>query len=670
MSSLLLLLLLLFTSNAFATANEPSSTLPVDASNQVTASFYSQLRTFLNEEDSLRCMEQGLGPLVYSGGIHATSVTMVSPAFATIAYTTSCKRVVQASAAINYTTAGCAAADTAWVIASAMTANTADNFTRVSGTDYFVDCTSTSQPLLPTDSVWLMQITTAGSAITAIADKRSASGVGGAINIMRYMDQANPLQTALTALPAGSVGGTIRVPAGVKVPVPTAVTTTAGMSRIKIVCEGEDSGFVWTGGNSATLLKFSTGANRISVEGCTWTLSAAQTSIVYVEFASGVIQEVTLRDNLFNAADTCVLANGELLNFRSENNWYFDCATYGFRGLNAGGSMIGLTFRNDHFQGTALSHVYITGGSGFHFDHVIIDGSRTSASTGVEVLSFDSFAFIGGQIEFAGSYASNGIHLGTTSLGTGNASGGVITGNRIDAGALGTGVTLNYARAVSVFGNEFQRAAYGIAVGANALQTHIGSNTFAVSVTVPYNLAAAVGTVFRTDQTNGFLLPPHTVSAVGAEVVNNGSLRGIVTEPTGAVTNWTIDEILQEAGSGSLTNLITREYSGAAAGTHAAVAAASDTGDGGWGKEMVNNGLVYYALSTKPGTRSGRVTLDGATPTTVSFATAEANTTYKVLLSCAGVTATSVGYTNKQTTAFDIITVGAHDVECSWWVIP
>jgi len=55
--------------------NEPVNTLPIDASNQPTALFFSNLRTFLQEEEADRLTEFAVIPngLVISGGTHATA---------------------------------------------------------------------------------------------------------------------------------------------------------------------------------------------------------------------------------------------------------------------------------------------------------------------------------------------------------------------------------------------------------------------------------------------------------------------------------------------------------------------------------------------------------------------------------------------------------------------
>lgn len=137
------------------------------------ATFITDLQNFLRYESADRLKDGDKGFIV-SGGVHATSGSMVSASFATTGYTTDGIYVSQSAAAINYTTQGCAAADTAWVIIDSATTGNLSNFVRVAGTRYLVDCVSTTQPALPSTSAWLMEVTIAGSALTTV--RRPASG--------------------------------------------------------------------------------------------------------------------------------------------------------------------------------------------------------------------------------------------------------------------------------------------------------------------------------------------------------------------------------------------------------------------------------------------------------------------------------------------------------------
>jgi len=188
---LLILLLLCWPLTIWAAGNESASTQPVTPGGAPTAGFLTDLRNILGGtvaaggsavsgcqgEDACRFAEHFPGGMVFSGGTHATAGSCTSAAFATTAYTPAGNRVRNAAAAIDYSTVGCNCADpgsdTAWVIASALSADTSGNFQRVSGTDYFVDCVSTNQPTLPSDSTWLMKTNLVNGAINTVTDLRA-----------------------------------------------------------------------------------------------------------------------------------------------------------------------------------------------------------------------------------------------------------------------------------------------------------------------------------------------------------------------------------------------------------------------------------------------------------------------------------------------------------------
>jgi hypothetical protein len=146
------------------------------------ATYNPDMDQFLKNEDANRQGELPLFPqgvvAVNGGGLHGTAASMTSPPFATIGYTSAGNRVAQASMSINYAGQPCAGANTAWVIASAQTANVIGTFTRVPGSIYYTDCVSgTTAGSLPSDSLWLMQVSLAGNQIAAVRDV-AVRGVG------------------------------------------------------------------------------------------------------------------------------------------------------------------------------------------------------------------------------------------------------------------------------------------------------------------------------------------------------------------------------------------------------------------------------------------------------------------------------------------------------------
>lgn len=191
---------------------------PVVAIPTSNASFLSDLQRFLREETAYVFLEQGFQGFVVSGGIHATVASLTSPAFATIAYPGGF-RVSQSAAIITYANNA-----TTWVIAHVDQAGNLSPFLRVAGTHYLTRVSST-QPALPPNAVWLMKVTTAGGAITAVQSLRNLSVLSslsllssGVINVKDYgargdgtTDDTAGLQDAFAA---ATVGSTIYVPRG------------------------------------------------------------------------------------------------------------------------------------------------------------------------------------------------------------------------------------------------------------------------------------------------------------------------------------------------------------------------------------------------------------------------------------------------------------------------
>lgn len=179
MNKLLSFLALFLPLTCFAAGNETITPLPAQ---QPNASSYTQTRTFLRDELPAVLSRYGRTDFVVAGGYHAGSATMISPAFATEAFTSSANRVTAdgngGAVAINYSTAGCATTDTAWVIISARTGNTVNQFVRAGTSNYFVDCTtSPSPPALPSDSAWLLRVGIVGGALTQVGDIRLPASI-------------------------------------------------------------------------------------------------------------------------------------------------------------------------------------------------------------------------------------------------------------------------------------------------------------------------------------------------------------------------------------------------------------------------------------------------------------------------------------------------------------
>jgi len=151
-------------------------------------SFMSDLQTFLKREDANRLADLSSNAVI-SGGIHSTAAGLVGSPSSLTAYLAG--YYVTEDATITYPDAS-----TCWVIAHTTMTGNQGSFTRVSNTHYLINCGSTPQPALPdSSSVYLMQVTTSGGAITAVTDLRPYGGSIG-FDLCKY----SKLSTALTAL--------------------------------------------------------------------------------------------------------------------------------------------------------------------------------------------------------------------------------------------------------------------------------------------------------------------------------------------------------------------------------------------------------------------------------------------------------------------------------------
>jgi hypothetical protein len=138
------------------------------------------------------------GRFVRSGGLHGTSGSRVTAAFATEAFTELGNRVTAdnlgGAVSIDYGAMGASGTVTCWTIISAQAGNSLGNFQRVGTSNYFVNVGETPEPPLPSDSVWLMKVTITTNAITAVEDRRIPSSLvrNGVIDITDSLYGADP----------------------------------------------------------------------------------------------------------------------------------------------------------------------------------------------------------------------------------------------------------------------------------------------------------------------------------------------------------------------------------------------------------------------------------------------------------------------------------------------
>lgn len=152
------------------------------------SSFLTDLQNFLKKEDASRHADLYPSSVV-SGGTHTTEAGLVGTPDSMVAYVGG--YYVTEDASITYPDAS-----TCWVIAHKTMTGNQGSFTRVSGSHYLINCSTTAQPALPdSTSVYLMKVTTSGGAITAVEDLRPFGGEVG-FNLCKYAS----LDAALTAL--------------------------------------------------------------------------------------------------------------------------------------------------------------------------------------------------------------------------------------------------------------------------------------------------------------------------------------------------------------------------------------------------------------------------------------------------------------------------------------
>lgn len=296
---------------AWAIDNQPVTPLPNTTPN---SSSYSVTRTYLKDELPAilgRYFPQGW---VYSGGIHGTEASCTSDAFAVEAFTPQGERVLATSdlagvsAAIDYDAAGCncdnPGSDTAWVIASASSSSTLGNFQRVSGTNYFVNCTDAT-PTLPTDSTWLLKTTITNGAIAAVADYRNFDPTArerinveywGASTTASAADNATAIQTALNY--ASNTGATVVIPALYP------ITTLSVPNGVRAILG--PGGFQATGqfGAQGAVLELASDVNTLNIEGLRFVMSTSGTGAKY---------------GIYGVCSSCLIAHNIMTNFEDIN---------------------------------------------------------------------------------------------------------------------------------------------------------------------------------------------------------------------------------------------------------------------------------------------------------------------------------------------------------------
>jgi hypothetical protein len=275
MRRVLLVLLLLLPHLSFATGNESVNTIPANDANFLTGS-QTHMRA---EPPALMSRFAGGVAFVRSGGLPATSGSCTATAIGLEAFTSSGNRITSDGAAgttaINFAAsnigANCAnpGSDVCWLVGSAsgqdFTASgtrttvslptlAGSAFNRIGSSNLYANCTSTTKPALPADSVYLAKVTITNAAITAVDDLRHPASYarqkvydvtdplygGVADGTFSGTGTSNTAALNLALAAANYAGGEVFFPAGVY-----HFATQPGALKNGAVIRGEGQNVTW-----------------------------------------------------------------------------------------------------------------------------------------------------------------------------------------------------------------------------------------------------------------------------------------------------------------------------------------------------------------------------------------------------------------------------------------
>jgi hypothetical protein len=228
MKKLFTLLFLLCAAQVHAQHIDPTNTLPSSNS-----SFLANLQQFLKAEEANRYTELGFLSSVTSGGTHATGAGLTKTPTALIAYPGG-YRITETGSIVYPDNSTC------YVIVHYAIIGAVSSFTRVSGTHYAIDCTSVSEPAIPTNSARLMTVVTKSGSVTTVTDRRTigvAIGMGagstGSIGDLLYADTTVSFARLAAAATGNALisGGASTAPAWGKIALTTHVSGVLGCAN-------------------------------------------------------------------------------------------------------------------------------------------------------------------------------------------------------------------------------------------------------------------------------------------------------------------------------------------------------------------------------------------------------------------------------------------------------
>lgn len=142
------------------------------------ANSYARSRAFMQNEDADR-FEAQFYPFTDSGCLHPVPGSGYVGTFSTtpcVAYPGGF-RISDATASVNYSSAGAGSTDTCWLAVTAASSGSSGNFYRFPSSHYMADCVNTTQPAAPTDGIMLLKVVIASGSITTVTDLRRLSPV-------------------------------------------------------------------------------------------------------------------------------------------------------------------------------------------------------------------------------------------------------------------------------------------------------------------------------------------------------------------------------------------------------------------------------------------------------------------------------------------------------------
>jgi len=782
--------IMLLAGGASVMAQDTFNTLP----SATTASFNTDNRAFLRNEDANR-YAASFGPHTITGCLGATSGSMVMPAFACEAFVDTGFYTNQPSASIDFAAQGAAAADTCWVILTHTTTTTlSGNWTRVSGTRYATDCVTATQPARVVDSLWLMDVTIAASAITTVTDLRPFRAAPGvpipverflsfAAAIDEYDDAGDPPVTL-------SVTSRVHVTATVTVPnTMSLVIHSGGILSIDLGVTLTINGTLHAGRsqifNDLSRVRFGLGSvsviypewggaspsatAAVNVAAINGAIDADNEQGIPVELGNGTFalqQEgtnawaVELRENLVlqgqgsnhtslrmadnqanfvrplstDSADANGVNNVHVRNLQIDGNQANQpacpeqCHGIFFSGV-LDGSITGVEVRNTKGDGIYVHEGQLSAGSQRvrilnNLIHDVkrvginINGGNATLVQGNTIRDIlDNWA-IKMEADPGGTAKSGNVVVGNviTNVDSGisySAPGAahyvdmIVANNYFDGDQAAGGGCMSFrsVERLIVQGNVCRDFINdGILFESDIFDSIIADNVItSVSVNAGISIGGGAltcvrrlvvrGNIVRSGGNDGIRITSCTPDAPGEISIMGNVVTGHTGAPSAGIALLSGDRIavvgnvlrnndrgIRLGGGGVAMSLpaITGNMFGGNV-TAAVSVVATTNGILFSGNELTNEATLFSGLPSAGadskygpnsgmwGFQSGTVTLDGATPTAVTFPITEPNTTYLVQVTCLA-NETSIWVTGKATTGFNINSSGPHTSVCEWHV--